>query len=76
MKKVFAVPTIKGELTQHFGHCEKFAIIETEDNKIINEEFINPPIHKPGVYPKYLAERGVHVIIAGGMTKSTEAICV
>lgn len=67
MKKIFAVPTYNGQLTPHFGHCEKFAIIETEDNKVIKEEFVTPPFHQPGVYPRYLAEVGVKVIIAGGM---------
>jgi predicted Fe-Mo cluster-binding NifX family protein len=74
MKKLFAVPTTNGELTLHFGHCEKFAIVETEDNKIIKEEFVVPPIHQPGVYPKYLADRGVHVIIAGGMGQKAQEL--
>lgn len=67
MKKLFAVPTVNGLLTEHFGHCEKFAIIEIEDNKVIGEEFLTPPVHQPGVYPKFLADHGVKVIIAGGM---------
>ncbi len=67
MKKVFAVPMEGGKLCAHFGHCEKFAIVETEDNKVTKEEFISPPVHQPGVYPKFLAKQGVHVIISGGM---------
>jgi predicted Fe-Mo cluster-binding NifX family protein len=67
MKKLFAVPTENGKLCAHFGHCEKFALIETENNKVINEKFVTPPVHQPGVYPQYLAEQGVHVIITGGM---------
>ena len=67
MKKIFAVPTLNGELTQHFGHCEKFAIVETEDNEIIKVNFLTPPVHQPGVYPKFLADNKVSVIISGGM---------
>jgi len=67
MMKKFAVPTQNGSLCAHFGHCEKFAIVETEDQKILKEEFISPPVHEPGVYPKFLAEQGVCVIISGGM---------
>ncbi len=67
MKKLFAVPTVNGKLTLHFGHCEKFAIIETQDNSIVKEEFVSPPVHQPGVYPKFLADIGVETIIAGGM---------
>lgn len=67
MTKIFAVPTEQGKLCAHFGHCEKFAIIETEDKKIIKEDFVTPPVHEPGVYPQFLAQQGVSVIISGGM---------
>jgi predicted Fe-Mo cluster-binding NifX family protein len=67
MNMLFAVPTINEKLCAHFGHCEKFAILETSDNKIRNVEYLNPPVHQPGTYPKFLAEQGVHVIISGGM---------
>ncbi len=67
MKKLFAIPTVNGKLCQHFGHCEKFAIIETKDQKVINETLIFPPVHQPGVYPQFLAQQGVSTIISGGM---------
>ena len=67
MKQIFAVPTANEKLTQHFGHSEKFAVVEVENNKITKVEFLEPPIHEPGSYPAFLAEKGVQVIIAGGM---------
>lgn len=67
MKKLFAVPTVNGKLTAHFGRCEQFAIVETEDNKILSTTFFDPPEHQPGTYPKFLAEQGVSVILSGGM---------
>jgi predicted Fe-Mo cluster-binding NifX family protein len=72
MKKLFAVPTENGKLCAHFGHCDKFAIVETEDNKVIKEEFLTPPVHQPGVYPQFLAEQGVSVIISGGMGQKAQ----
>lgn len=72
MKKKFAVPTINGKLCQHFGHCEKFAIVEIRDNKIVNEEYISPPVHQPGAYPKFLAGYGVETIISGGMGRRAQ----
>lgn len=63
----FAVPTVGNELTAHFGHCEKFAVIDTENNTVMKEEYVTPPVHQPGVYPRFLAGLGVDVIIAGGM---------
>lgn len=72
MTKLFAIPTEKGKLCAHFGHCEKFAIIETSENKIIGEVSITPPVHQPGVYPSFLAEHGVDVIISGGMGQKAQ----
>ena len=66
MEKI-ALPTINGEVCAHFGHCEKFAIVEVENGKIINEEFVDPPVHEPGSHPRYLARKGANVIISGGM---------
>lgn len=66
-RKKFAIPTVNNLLTPHFGHCEKFAIVETENNSIISENFITPPVHQPGTYPRFLADQGVGVIISGGM---------
>ena len=72
MKKIFAIPTLNGALTAHFGHCEKFAIVETNEAKIVKETFLTPPVHQPGVYPKFLADQGVQVIIAGGMGQKAQ----
>ena len=67
MKKLFAIPTIEGNLCAHFGHCEKFAVVATEDQKISNLSFFDPPVHQPGTYPRFLAGLGVSTIISGGM---------
>jgi len=67
MTKKIAVPTSEGVLDAHFGHCEKFAIVEVEDKTIINTTYIDPPPHQPGLLPPWLAERGATDIIAGGM---------
>ncbi len=67
-----AIPMLNGQITAHFGHCEKFAIVETNDNQVISEEMVTPPIHQPGVYPRFLAEQNVKVIIAGGMGQKAQ----
>jgi ATP-binding protein involved in chromosome partitioning len=63
----FAIPLAEGVLCAHFGHCQQFAIIETEDGRIKDKELHTPPPHEPGVLPNWLAELGVSVVIAGGM---------
>src|SRR5690606_15976628 len=44
-----------------------FAIIELQDQKVVNQEIIPNPGHRTGFLPKFLAEKGVHTIICGGM---------
>jgi predicted Fe-Mo cluster-binding NifX family protein len=67
MKQIIAIPTSKNFLCQHFGHCEKFAVFETEDNKITAEKYLTLAPHEPGVLPAWLASQGATHIIAGGM---------
>ena len=66
-KKLFAIPTIKGRLCASLGCCEKFAIVELNGRKILQEQYIDPPAHRPGAYPKFLADYGVNIIITGGL---------
>ena len=54
-------------VTEHFGHCVNFLIYSVENGNITNEESIPNPGHKPGFLPNFLADRGVNVIISGGM---------
>jgi Mrp family chromosome partitioning ATPase/predicted Fe-Mo cluster-binding NifX family protein len=64
----FAVPTNEGKLCAHFGHCEAFALIDADaQGKILNETYVTPPPHEPGLLPPWLAQQGVNCIIAGGM---------
>lgn len=66
-KVVFAIPLAGGKLSAHFGHCEQFALIETEKGEIKGTSHHTPPTHEPGVLPQWLHEQGANVIIAGGM---------
>ena len=43
----FAIPTFNRQLTAHFGHCESFAIVNTENESIVSEEYLDPPVHQP-----------------------------
>lgn len=64
-----AIPIVEGHLSAHFGHCEEFAIfdVDLEAKKIIGQEKAPSPPHEPGLLPRWLGEKGVNVIIAGGM---------
>jgi predicted Fe-Mo cluster-binding NifX family protein len=62
-----AIPIVAGKLSAHFGHCETFALVETHGHTITATAFLEPPAHEPGVLPRWLAEQGADLIIAGGM---------
>ena len=67
MKKI-AVPTDNsGILDGHFGHCKFFTIFNVQDGQIVSEEKVVPPPHEPGLLPRWLAEKNVTDILAGGM---------
>ncbi|NLK67285.1 MAG: dinitrogenase iron-molybdenum cofactor [Campylobacteraceae bacterium] len=66
MKKV-AVASNDGVVAGHFGHCKEFIVFETKDGKIIGNETVPSPGHKPGLLPNFLGDKGVNVIISGGM---------
>ena len=71
-----AVPVFEGKLSQHFGHCETFAIVDTDGDsrQVLNRKDLTPPPHEPGVLPRWLHGEGVNVIIAGGMGQRAQQL--
>ena len=67
--KRYAIPVANGNLCQHFGHCEHFALVDVDDETktVISVDFQSPPPHEPGVLPQWCFENKVEVVIAGGM---------
>ncbi len=63
-----AIPLAEGKLAMHFGHCASFALLDVDTTKkVTNREDIEAPPHQPGLLPPWLEERGVTLVIAGGM---------
>ena len=62
-----AVAAMGKTVAGHFGHCENFIFYDTEDGKIVAEESVENPGHRPGFLPNFLADHDAEVIIAGGM---------
>lgn len=62
-----AVPSNGRKICEHFGHCENFNLFEAQDGRIVSEQSIPNPGHKPGFLPNFLADMGVTVVVAGGM---------
>ena len=68
--KTVAIPTSSGTVDAHFGHCAEFTLFDvTEENTLVEGRLrtIDAPPHQPGLLPKWLAVRGINVILAGGM---------
>ena len=64
-----AIPLAEGRLCQHFGHCEEFLFVdaEPETKNVAARRVEKAPEHQPGLLPLWLKERGVNVVIAGGI---------
>lgn len=66
-KMKVAISTDREFVSGHFGRCPHFTFVDIDNGKVVQKEVINNPGHHPGFLPQFLKERGVNVIIAGGM---------
>jgi ATP-binding protein involved in chromosome partitioning len=64
-----AIPIADGRLAQHFGHCERFALVDIDQatRATTGATEVPAPEHQPGLLPPWLKERGVNLVIAGSM---------
>jgi predicted Fe-Mo cluster-binding NifX family protein len=63
-------------MSQHFGHCEQFALINVDEERkqVVKKELVQSPGHQPGFLPQWLADHGVSVVIAGGMGMRAQSL--
>jgi len=69
-----AVASDGGQVAQHFGRCAEYVVYDVVDGEIGPSQTLDNPGHQPGFLPRYLAERGVNCIIAGGMGPRAQAL--
>lgn len=71
-----AIPVSGGKLAAHFGHCEAFALIDVdrESGTITGQDLTGSPPHQPGMLPRWLAEQGAELVIAGGMGQRAQML--
>lgn len=62
-----AVATDGRLVSPHFGRCEGYTLFEVEGSRVLSQEFVPNPGHQPGFLPRFLGDKGVHWVIAGGM---------
>ena len=62
-----AIACDRDVVSDHFGRCEKYVIFETHEGKLKNTYDLENPGHQPGFLPKFLKDKGVEVLITGGI---------
>jgi len=65
-----AIATDGDYVATHFGRCPAFTLVDIYGNKIKLQEVVENPGHQPGLIPRFLYEKGVRCIVAGGMGAS------
>ena len=72
MKRI-AVTYENGEIFQHFGHTEQFKVYEAEDGNIIKSEIIGSDGNGHGALAGLLDDKGIDVLICGGIGGGAQA---
>lgn len=67
-----AVPISSDRVSDHFGHCEQFAFFCVDGQAIGAGQYVSPPAHEPGVFPKWLKSQGAEVVITGGLGRRAQ----
>jgi len=62
-----AVAVNDGMVSEHFGHCQGYALYHDEEGEVRPAGFLESPGHEPGKLPLFLAAHDVNLVIAGGM---------
>jgi predicted Fe-Mo cluster-binding NifX family protein len=62
-----AISTDGEVVSTHFGRCPYFTILDLEDGNVSKKEVLENPGHQPGFIPRFLHQKGVTCIVAGGM---------
>lgn len=62
-----AVTYSDGEVFQHFGHTEQFKIYTAEGGKVLSSQIVGTDGSGHGALAGFLREKGVEVLICGGI---------
>ncbi len=66
---------LESVMSYHFGHCPYFVIVDVDGTTVHGVESIPNPLaeeHNAGDLPAFMKERGIDVIITGGMGPRAE----
>jgi predicted Fe-Mo cluster-binding NifX family protein len=73
---VIAIPLANGRLASHFGHCDRFALVEVDPSTqtVRGMRTLDAPPHQPGLLPTWLHEQGADTAIAGGIGRRAQQL--
>jgi predicted Fe-Mo cluster-binding NifX family protein len=65
----YAIPVIGSRISAHFGQSTEFMILDADEKsgKVTKNETMSTTPHNCGNLPGLLADKGVSVVLAGGM---------
>lgn len=66
-RRKIAIPMDGNTVSAHFGHSPEFAVYDVAGQSIAESGKLEAPPHSPGAIPTWLKERGVNVVITGGI---------
>jgi len=71
-----AIPLGEDGLASHVGRCREFALVDVDPHTGIvqGRRWTSAPTPGRGRVPKWLADQGAQVIIAGGMERRTRGL--
>ncbi len=62
-----AISTEGNAVSPHFGRCPAYTLVDVENGRVTAKATIPNPGHQPGFIPRFLHEKGVNVVLTGGM---------
>ena len=54
-------------VSEHFGRCEKYILLEVKDGKLLGKTELPNPGHEPFYLPKFLKGKGVGLVMCKGI---------
>lgn len=68
------IPVENGHVCPHFGHAPHFLVVDLLEGRETGRQLLENPGHTPGSIPAWLAELGVHAVVAGGIGARAAAL--
>ena len=62
----FGIAVDGDQVAPHFGRCERYELVDIEDDQMLRREAMASPGHEPGLLPRLLDEAGIGCVVCGG----------